>query len=534
MAEREKGSSLATEAWRRLRRNRAAMGGLIIVFIVVFISVFAPLFSNADPELQLPWIGAQAPGYTHPDVISENRFEIGAAVKSGTSLEKAQAITITAWPRLEKNYSITVNKRMITGINWRTNAQDQLDLSGDGLRVEQILKDGSKGPCPSGFILKTGDSLPFGINADDDTNEITLCVRKTRARSYRIAVRRGKVSTIQQAGTFLDSLDLRDLPETVHLQDGETPGPSGIIFQKGRAAPNHALLPSKRSYALNLLLSEPVQQQQWQFSVENGLISSIHLDNLPYDNPLVVLDGPSITEVFADGQAALQYHFLGTDTVGRDLWARILYGGRISLLVGLVATLVSLIIGVIYGAISGYLGGRTDNLMMQAVDILYGIPFMFLVILLLVNFGRNIIILFVALGAVQWLTMARIVRSQVLSLKNREFIAAATLSGCNHTQVLFRHLVPNCLGPVIVYTTLTIPIVILEESFLAFIGLSVEFNSRQLDSWGALVDAGARSMSAHPWLLIWPAGIMAITLLSLNLLGDGLRDALDPKLRGRQ
>jgi oligopeptide transport system permease protein len=248
------------------------------------------------------------------------------------------------------------------------------------------------------------------------------------------------------------------------------------------------------------------------------------------------LNGDQIRAVAADGRSLYVRHLLGTDQEGRDMLARILYGGRISLLVGLVATAVSLIIGVVYGALAGYMGGRTDRCMMAGIDVLYGLPFMFLVILLLSFFGNNIYLLFIALGAVQWLTMARIVRGQILSLKQREFIHAALISGCSDAKVIFCHLLPNCLGPIIVYATLTIPIVILEESFLAFIGLNVQHAGRKLDSWGALVKYGVDSLGTYgsnSWLLIWPAGIMALMLLTLNLLGDGLRDAFDPVLKGR-
>ena len=244
------------------------------------------------------------------------------------------------------------------------------------------------------------------------------------------------------------------------------------------------------------------------------------------------LGGDEIIAISSDGRPIETSHRFGTDTAGRDVLARVLYGGRISLLVGFVATLVSLLIGVAYGACSGYLGGRWDRLLMYVVDILYGLPFMFLVILLLVHFGRNILVLFAALGAVQWLTMARIIRGQILGLKEREFIAAARLSGSGSLQILGRHLIPNCLGPVIIYTTLTVPVVILEESFLAFIGLQVEWQGQALDSWGALVKYGMdhRGESFDRWwLLMVPALAMCLTLLALNALGSGLRDALDPQ-----
>ena len=217
-------------------------------------------------------------------------------------------------------------------------------------------------------------------------------------------------------------------------------------------------------------------------------------------------------------------HWLGTDQLGRDLLVRMLYGGRISIGVGLCATFVALTIGVVYGAIAGYFGRRLDSMMMRIVDIIDTMPFTIFVILLMVLFGRNIILLFVAIGAVEWLTMARIVRGQVMSLKKMEFIEAARSLGYSHSRIIFRHLLPNALGPIIVYTTLTIPAVMLLEALLSFLGLGVQ---PPMSSWGTLIKDGAEKMEEYWWLLVFPGALFSLTLFSLNFLGDGLRDALD-------
>jgi oligopeptide transport system permease protein len=226
-------------------------------------------------------------------------------------------------------------------------------------------------------------------------------------------------------------------------------------------------------------------------------------------------------------------HPMGTDNSGRDLLARVLLGGRISLMVGLISTFVSLLIGIAYGATAGYLGGRADEVMMRIVDVLYSIPYIMIVIVLLSLFGRStplgqLVLLFMALGAVSWLTMARIVRGQVISLKNQEFVLAARATGVSTAWIVARHLVPNTLGPVIVYATLTVPSVMLSEAFLSFLGLGVQ---APYASWGSLAADGIQNIAVFPWQLIFPGLTMAVTLFSLNFIGDGIRDALDPQMR---
>jgi oligopeptide transport system permease protein len=261
-----------------------------------------------------------------------------------------------------------------------------------------------------------------------------------------------------------------------------------------------------------------------------GLTVLAVLTVIAFLGPLLWIHDPS--HIFRDrvqlAPAMADWHIFGTDAQGRDLFARTMVGLRMSLMVGVVATAVSLVIGVIWGATAGFIGGRTDQIMMRVVDVLYSLPFIFFVIILMVVFGRNIILIFVAIGAVEWLTMARIVRGQTIALKNMEFVEAAQAAGVSRFSIIRRHIIPNVLGPVVVYVTLTIPVVILAESFLSFLGLGVQ---EPLTSLGNLIANGARDMEIAPWTLIFPAATMMLTLFCFNFIGDGLRDAIDPKDR---
>lgn len=260
-----------------------------------------------------------------------------------------------------------------------------------------------------------------------------------------------------------------------------------------------------------------------------GLIILLFLSLISILTPAIAPYSYETQDLYLGATPPSLKHWCGTDELGRDLLTRMMYGGRISLAVGLSATAVSLLIGVLWGTISGYFGGKVDQIMMRIVDILYAMPFIIFIILLMVVFGRNIILLFISIGAVEWLTMARIIRGQVLAIRKEEFIEAAITQGLPPHRIIIKHIIPNVIGVVIIYATLTVPSVMLLEAFLSFLGLGVQ---PPMSSWGLLISGGVETMEEYPWLLIYPGIVLSITLFSLNFLGDGLRDALDPKSTG--
>ncbi|MBI3726537.1 ABC transporter permease [bacterium] len=385
-------------------------------------------------------------------------------------------------------------------------------------------------------------SAPPAPFPSSGTHVIKVKKEEARTRDLRIKVSHdGKVEHIE-LGPDLDADDPHsESPDVLALASGERivagegekrVAAAATTVEKGKVLPEPLAGAATGQAVLVAQWRKGERTREVEARVEQGKVASLAVDSKPEKRVEVAAD--EVLDVALDGSPFVHTHLLGTDDSGRDILSRIIFGGRISLMVGIVATLVSLVIGVAYGALSGYAGGRTDELMMRIVDILYAIPFMFFVIILLVLFGRSLILLFAAIGAVEWLTMARIVRGQVLSLKEKEFIEAARVSGTSTFGIVFGHLVPNSLGTVIVYTTLTIPEVILTEAFLSFLGLSVQYNGQNLESWGSLTKSGMDlALGGFPWLLLWSATALSLTLFALNFLGDGLRDALDPRLRGK-
>ncbi len=330
------------------------------------------------------------------------------------------------------------------------------------------------------------------------TKELIYQAKNFSRQEIRVTTRRGSVNTIMftDGARHIEKLDTSALQgELFRSNDDGSPGVKleQVFTLRKNSAPPEGLFKEGSHVLMMLLIKENNDVTQNRVTLDNSIVTAITVKtgNKEINSDVLIINGRDVINVTADGEERKVTHLLGTDKLGRDLFIRILYGGRISLLVGIVATLVSIIIGLSYGAISGYFGGMVDSVMMRIVDVLYGLPFIFLVILLMVLFERSLILFFVALGLVQWLTVARIVRGQILSLRESEFVEAAKMSGATARKIIFSHLIPHTIGPVIVYTTLTIPLIILEESFLAYIGLGITNAS---DSLGSLVEQGVRML----------------------------------------
>lgn len=389
--------------------------------------------------------------------------------------------------------------------------------------------------CPGEIVLEQGRPASLA-RRPGACRTLVYRMRGRVVRQVRIALRRGLIQAMTEGADPVSEIDLSAVGSPVHElgEDGamgrKLPARERLVV--GAAPPEGLFAPGQR--VLFAAWEAFGETSEVTVILDKGVVEKLSMgagDDMRQVGS-VIIRGENVVAVTGDGKPLILKHPLGTDELGRDLLLRIVNGGRISLLVAAVATLVSLVVGVAYGAFAGYLGGRADAVMMRLVDILYGLPFIFLVLLLMVVFDRNVFLLFAALGLVQWLTMARIVRGQILSLKEQEFVEAARMGGASSLKIVVHHLLPHVLGPVVVYATLTVPVVILEESFLAFIGLPVQYQGTTLDSWGSLVHIGMSALGESGrnwWLLLFPSLAMVATLFGLNCLGDGLRDSLDPK-----
>jgi len=462
--------SLTRDAWRRLKQNKLAIVSLGIVASIAFIGYSAPAI----------W----APLFTHFSPYEQHTTL--ANLPPGTRDISHEYPSYDGDPR----------------------GFDVVDLDRDGFLTchRTTFADGAAGPldCPELAVAELATSFYDEL--------FTTFDRATGDVDPKPRVRDGDGYV-----TFRE-FPKTDLELAKHLRGLGLSGPDG--FRKLDVDHDNIIAPWEVIERARYLRYSALPEGGGQRGFERFVL--VH--DADHDLRIARAEYPGAPE--------LHVFHLGTDSIGRDILTRLFYGARLSITIGLLSTLVSLLIGILYGAIAGYAGGRTDNVMMRIVDILYGLPFMFLVILIIVVVDQrnDPVLIFVLLGCVQWLTTARVVRGQILSLKHREFIEAQRALGASAANIVLKHLIPNTLGPVVVYATLLVPAVIIEEAFLAFLGLGLS------DSWGKMISegAGVASLSAYPWQILFPGIALAVTLFALNFLGDGVRDAMDPQMRGRK
>ncbi|MFT7621450.1 MAG: oligopeptide transport system permease protein [Myxococcota bacterium] len=471
------GSSLGKDAWRRFRKNKLAMTGASFVLVMAIMGYSAPLIATYVTHFSLD---EQHNEYrNHPPGtrdISKDHTTFDGDKSRFDELD------------LDGN-GVIGGQAELLGLQFKARFYlflfDDHDIAGDG---EKITEAARLKPHPDGYLVS--DEFPLDFATLETGLEEEL------------------ITTVKKAMT----------PEQL-----EDPFAADRLARK-----RYTQLGLDRASGFATLDGDGDQIVTSQEVDQHRLV--LRLFEAP-TNALALMDGNgdgNITREEYPGLPELYTFYLGTDHMGRDVFTRILYGARISISIALLATFVSFLIGVTWGSVAGFYGGRVDNIMMRIVDVMYGLPFMFIVILLIVIFGRSTINLFIALGAVQWLTMSRVVRGQVISLKEREFVEAARAIGVPNRKIVFRHLLRNTVGPVIVYSTLMVPAIILEEAFLSFLGLGVQPPN---PSWGNMITDGARVMSTHTWLILYPGLALSLTLFSMNFVGDGLRDALDPQMQ---
>ncbi|MCA9523291.1 MAG: ABC transporter permease subunit [Myxococcales bacterium] len=464
---RVKGSSLAQDALRRLRRNKLAMLGAVVIGFMVCVAL------SAD------WLARYVTGYSYEEIHSQLKL-----LPPGTR-------------DISETYPLYDGDK---------NVFDLVDLDRSGViecHHEQVSVKGGRRRTSKKIVCPE-------IKALNETYETFFLVLFNKFDS-------AKGANPANAAALKTTPDGRIYPHEFPSLLTERPihNPK---FQGNPALVGMRLFNAiDRDHSGFLTFQEVVEYARFMRLDSEKLVRDFDANH-----------DLKISRAEFPGAPKLRTFHLGTDADGRCLLTRLIYGSRISLMVGFLATLVSFLIGVTYGSVAGYFGGRVDNLMMRFVDVLYGLPFMFIVILLMVLFGRSIYNLFIALGAVQWLTMSRVIRGQVISIKNEEYVEAARAIGVPVRRIIFSHILRNTVGPVIIYSTLMIPAVILEEAFLSFLGLGVQ---DPMPSWGTLINDGAKVMQDFPWLIIWPSIVLGLTLFCFNFLGDGIRDALDPQVK---
>lgn len=513
------GNSLSKDAWRRLRKNKAAVVGMCVVILYAIISLSAGIL----------------PIYSYEEIIIDHQYLPPSLTKTaGELMLKRQLSEMYATSWRQGRLSVTEEEDAMLN-NWIT-------LDDTNKVWNWCYEEGEKQRAAGTYVFSASEQKKYDRLQESIKNDIQVTINSVRwvnpenGKSYKLdnldydtlvsiyAKALGGIDE-QKVRTSLETGVNSQIQTEVKTKNSESELTAediqSLVAMEKDSLGEDGVQAKEKSLAvdnINVLIQNAMTKQIKQ-EIKAGTNKEF-----PYKDTETLFDDINV-KVEASLKNSRRY-ILGTDNLGRDLLSRIIYGGRISILIGIVGTITSLFIGIIMGSLAGYFGGRVDYYIMRFVDVLYGLPYMLLVIICMAIFGTNILNLFFALAMVSWLTIARMVRGQIMSLKNQEYIEAARSMGAGGWRIIFRHLVPNSLSVIIVYSTLRVPEFIMQESFLSFLGLGVQ---APLASWGSLIGDSTQGMTKYPWRLVYPAIVMTLFLFSMNFFGDGLRDAFDPQ-----
>jgi oligopeptide transport system permease protein len=512
------GNSLGKDAWRRLKKNKMAVIGMVTVIVYVLLSAFAPLL----------------PLHPYDEIILDHQQlppSLHATAGELMMKNKLQDLYFQAW----KNGELKLSEN-------------------DNQQIKEWIKD-SKTTNVWALVYKEGEAQrETGAFAFNTSAQRTVDRLKTKIESELfVTIKKAYYTGTDGKHYDISKLGYKELLPIYAKMIGvdqsrieeqtETEVRTQILNDVKAKAPDETDEEAQLNLELELKsmgekgFNETARQNvygkiltQAQKTCERDLTKQAKAGTVKFPLKETYQLGDSIQLIIEASKKHSRRYLLGTDYVGRDMLSRIIYGGQVSIAIGLVGTLTSVLIGILVGALAGYVGGKTDYILMRIVDIMYGLPYMLLVIICMAIFGRNIINLFVALAMVSWLTIARMVRGQIMSLKNSEFVEAARSMGASTWRIILKHMIPNSLSVIIIYSTLRVPAFIMQESFLSFLGLGVQ---APFASWGSLVGDAVDGMTLYPWRLLYPALAMTVFLFAMNFFGDGLRDAFDPQSKNQ-
>lgn len=505
-----KGNSLGKDAWKRLKKNKMAVLSIVVVTLYAFLSLAAPIL----------------PIYSYKEIIMDHQHLRPSLTKTAGELmieKKLKDLYFMAWRN--GRYEISAEE------------EAKVEQMSPNQKWDYFYALGQQGLIPltdqeqrslARMQEKIDTELQYDIKRIDYVADSGKRVKLTSLDSTELA---GIYSMVggDSVEEILERANRQILQQVSSQTKVENDGIPEEEMEKLVAKTIENLTDKQKEELLVSNISNRIAGEIEDFA-EDELEQIVEAGNQKFPLTITVDVNDRLSAKVSASKLHDRRYYLGTDYSGRDMLSRIIYGGQVSIAIGFIGTITSVLIGIIVGAFAGYLGGKVDYILMRIVDVIYGLPYMLLVIIMMAIFGRNILNLFFALAIVSWLTVARMVRGQIISLKNSEFVEAARSMGASTSRIIFKHLVPNSLGVIIVFSTLRIPAFIMMESFLSFLGLGVQ---APYASWGSLVGSAVEGMALYPWRLLFPALAMTIFLFAMNFLGDGLRDAFDPQSKNQ-